>query len=154
MGMNARCQCSKVRFTTSTDKPLAIYACHCTECQHQSSSAFGITAIFPFFKLPESLNEHVGIYTRLTLKGRHMECLFCKNCGSRLLHRFRDAVPGPGEKPGPTATSNVKGACLEGLNKEMMKSAVHIWTQHAIVEIPEGAEQWDKEPPKANPLEP
>ena len=81
-----------------------------------------------------------------------MECLFCKHCGSRLLHRFRDAVPAPGEKPGPTATTNVKGGCLEGLDKEIMKGIVHIWTQHAIVNIPEGVESWPQAPPRPNPL--
>lgn len=154
MGMNARCQCGQVKFTTPTDKPLRLNACHCTECRHQSSAAFGITAIFPYFELPESVSDLVGCYTRTTLTGRHMECLFCQNCGARLLHRFRDAVPAPGEKPGPTAITNVKGGCLEGLDKEMMREAIHIWTRHAIVDIPEGVEQWEEAPPKANPLEP
>lgn len=153
MGMNARCQCGQVKFTTPTDKPLRLHACHCTECRHQSSAAFGITAIFPYFELPESVSHLVGSYTRTTLKYRQMECLFCKNCGARLLHRFRDMVPAPGEKPSPTAITNVKGGCLEDLDKEMMREAVHIWTRHAIVDIPEGLEQWEEAPPKANPLE-
>lgn len=79
-----------------------------------------------------------------------MECLFCKNCGARLLHRFREVVPAPGESPGPTVTCNVKGGCLEDLDKEMMKGAVHIWTRHAVVDIPEGVESWEGEPPKLN----
>jgi hypothetical protein len=154
MGMKARCQCSKIQFTTSADKPLAIYACHCTECRHQSSSAFGITAVFPYFELPDSVSDLVGSYTRITIKGRHMECLFCKSCGARLLHRFRDYVPSPGEKPDPKATSNVKGGCLEDLDKELMSRIIHIWTKHAIVDIPEGAEQWEEAPGMApNPLE-
>lgn len=154
MGMKARCQCSKVEFTTSTDKPLALYACHCTECRHQSASAFGITAIFPYFELPESVSDLVGSFTRITLKGREMECLFCKKCGARLLHRFRHFVPAPGQKADPKATTNVKGGCLEGLDKEMMKDVIHIWTQHAIVDIPEGAQQWEAEPGMPpNPLE-
>lgn len=152
MGMKGRCQCSKIEFTTPTDKPLALYACHCTECQHQSSSAHGITAIFPYFELPKSVADLVATYTRTTLKGRQMECVFCKNCGARIFHRFRDLMPAQGEKPGPTATTNVKGGCLVGLDKEMMKGAVHIWTQHAIVDIPEGAERYEREPPQANPL--
>ena len=153
MGMKGRCQCSKIEFDTPTDKPLALYACHCTECQHQSSSAHGITAIFPYFELSESVADLVGTYTRTTLKGRQMDCVFCKNCGARLFHRFQDLMPAPGEKPGPTATTNVKGGCLMGLTKEMMKDAVHIWTQHAIVDIPEGAVSYEREPPQVNPLE-
>ncbi|KAJ5103966.1 hypothetical protein N7532_004495 [Penicillium argentinense] len=146
MGMQGRCQCSKVQFTTPTDKPLAVYACHCTECRHQSSSAFGITVRFPYFELPESVNDLVGIHARLTLKGRTMECLFCKSCGARLMHRFRDDIPAPGEKPRLTAVSSVKGGCLEELDREMMRNAIHIWTKHAIVDIPEGVEQWEEAP--------
>ncbi|KAJ5684220.1 uncharacterized protein N7477_000565 [Penicillium maclennaniae] len=152
MGMQGRCQCGNIKFTTPTEKPLKLYACHCTECQHQSSSAHGITAILPYFELPEPSSDYIGIYTRVTLKGRHMECLFCSNCGSRILHRFRDAMPAPGERPGPTATTNVKGGCLENLDKVMMREVVHIWTQHAIVDIPEDAEQWEREPPNLNLL--
>lgn len=61
-------------------------------------------------------------------------------------------MPAPGEKPGPTAITNVKGGCLEALSKEMMRDVIHIWTQHAIVDIPEGMEQWEREPPNPNPL--
>ncbi|KAJ5887774.1 hypothetical protein N7495_007815 [Penicillium taxi] len=147
MGMKARCQCSKVQFETPTDKPLALYICHCTECRHQSSSAFGITAIFQYFELPKSMSAFIGSYTRHTIGGRDMECLFCKNCGARVLHRRRDFVPAPGQLPSESATTNVKGGCLEGLDKDMMKSAIHIWTKHAIVDIPEGAEKWSEARP-------
>ncbi len=154
IGMKGRCQCSKIQFTTPAAKPLRINVCHCTECRHQSSSAFGITAIFPYFELPESAPDLVGTYTRRTLKGRTMECLFCKNCGTRLIHRFRDVVPSPGDKPSPSATSSVKGGCLVDLDAAMMRDAIHIWCQHAIVPIPEGVERWEQAPPKPNPLEP
>lgn len=69
------------------------------------------------------------------------------------MHRFRDVVPAPGESPGPTATTNVKGGCLVDLDREMMKDAIHIWTKHAIVDIPDGVERWEEAPPQANPLE-
>ncbi|KAJ5212104.1 uncharacterized protein N7498_003750 [Penicillium cinerascens] len=147
MGMQGRCQCGKIKFTTPTEKPFKIYACHCTECRHQSSSAHGISAIFPYFELPESVSELVGSYTRLTITGRHLECLFCKICGARILHRRHKTMPAPGEKAGPPATVSVKAGCLEDLNKEMMREAIHIWTQHAVVDIPEGVEQWEQEPP-------
>ena len=98
-------------------------------------------------------SDLVGSYTRFTLKGRYMECLFCKNCGARLLHRFRDAMPQPSERASPTSSTNVKGGCLEGLDREMMKDIVHIWTRCAITDIPEGVERWDEAPPKANPLD-
>lgn len=43
-------------------------------------------------------------------------------------------------------TLSVKAGCLEGLTREMMRSAAHIWCKEAIVDIPEGVEQWEEEP--------
>jgi hypothetical protein len=47
-------------------------------------------------------------------------------------------------------TLSVKGGCLIGLTKEMMTErgrVMHIWCKSAVVEIPEGVERWDEEPP-------
>lgn len=51
-GMEVRCQCHSVQFTTPTPKPLALYVCHCGQCRLQTGSAFGTSAIFPKFPLP------------------------------------------------------------------------------------------------------
>lgn len=77
-----------------------------------------------------------------------MKCYFCTNCGSRLLHQMYEANSAPGEALVPAATTNVKGGCLEGLDKGMMKDVIHIWTKHAIVDIPEGAQQWPEGVPR------
>lgn len=41
----------------------------------------------------------------------------------------------------------MKGGCLKGITKEMMKDAIHIWTENAIVEIPPGAKQHEDDGP-------
>lgn len=51
--MEAQCFCGAVSFTTPLPQPLALYICHCDNCQKQMG-AFGMSAIFPQFKLPES----------------------------------------------------------------------------------------------------
>lgn len=65
--MEARCQCGSVSFTTPLPQPLALYICHCSECRRQTSSAFGTSAIFPKFELPEtellSCYRWVGVST-------------------------------------------------------------------------------------------
>jgi hypothetical protein len=38
------CQCGAVRYEVSRE-PLALYVCHCRECQKQSASAFGMSLI-------------------------------------------------------------------------------------------------------------
>lgn len=40
----------------------------------------------------------------------------------------------------------MKAGCLVGLNRELMRTAAHIWCKEAIVEIPEGVERWEEEP--------
>lgn len=152
-GMTGRCQCGEVKFTTPTPSPLGLYVCHCTECRHQSSSAFGITALFPFFEIPghdaARSPAPIGTFTRYTARGRYMECLFCRTCGCRLVHRFRDQIPGHKEyidRQGVIPTVSVKAGCLDGLTREALNEAVHIWCQSAIVPIPKGVVSWPGRP--------
>ena len=39
------CQCGALRYVVNAE-PKMIYACHCTQCQRQSSSAFGMAVVF------------------------------------------------------------------------------------------------------------
>ncbi|KAL8402469.1 hypothetical protein RB596_009018 [Gaeumannomyces avenae] len=111
--MDASCQCGAVAFKTPLPEPLALYICHCTSCQRQTSSAYSTSAIFPRFPFPAA--ELLSCYV-----------YFCKICGTRMIHT--------------TPTKNVvsiKGGCISGLD---WKKAVHIWTRSAMVPIPEGSE--------------
>ncbi|TVY94123.1 hypothetical protein LAWI1_G000498 [Lachnellula willkommii] len=128
--MNASCQCGAVSFKTPLPKPLAVYICHCDECRRQSSSAFGCSAIFPRFELP--CKEVLSCYSRPTASGHTLNCYFCRNCGTRVIH----TTPGKG-------VLSVKGGCIEGLD---WKSAKHIWCKRAMVPIPEGVERSEGEP--------
>ena len=40
------CQCGAVRYAIAA-APLTVYACHCTDCQRQSGSAFALSLIAP-----------------------------------------------------------------------------------------------------------
>ena len=130
--MNGRCQCGTVSFVTPVSRPSAIYICHCTECRHQSSSAFGITATFPAFTIEPPHQGAISVYTRYTLSDRKLDCFFCSNCGSRLMHKSE------GE-----AEVSVKGGCFDHLD---LKDAIHIWCKEAIIEIPTGVESYNEEP--------
>ncbi|SPO07654.1 uncharacterized protein DNG_10349 [Cephalotrichum gorgonifer] len=124
--MDVACQCKAVTFKTPTLEPLATYVCHCTECQSRTGSAFGASAIFPKFTLPEGMP--LACYARLTSSGDTLHCYFCKNCGTRILHT--------------TAARNVvsvKGGCIPGLD---WTKAIHVWASAAMVPIPEGCERY------------
>ena len=42
--LTGRCQCRSVAYKIAA-APLAVYACHCTECQRQSGSAFSLSLL-------------------------------------------------------------------------------------------------------------
>ncbi|KAL7946748.1 Mss4-like protein [Trichoderma barbatum] len=128
------CQCGTISLIASRAEPLSKYVCHCTECQKQSASAFGTSAIFPsegMWPFPKHLQQHIGMWARQANSGNTVECYFCKVCGVRILHRviFKDGTPRP--------SLAVKGGCVEGFNLE---GARHIYTRSALVPVPEGSE--------------
>lgn len=133
--MQASCQCGAVKFTTPLAKPLKIYICHCLGCRHQSSSAFGVSVMFPAFAIPGS--EHLRVYKLSTNKRNAVKCYFCGNCGSRLVHGGLEQK-----------YVSVKEGCLEGLSAELLREAVHIWISRAIVDIPPGVYQYEEDPPE------
>ena len=58
------CQCAEAQSNMLRPAPLGMYICRCTECRRQSSTVFGITAIFPYFDLPGPMSMiHLGVYT-------------------------------------------------------------------------------------------
>ncbi|KAH7378305.1 Mss4-like protein [Pyrenochaeta sp. MPI-SDFR-AT-0127] len=132
--MNGSCACGTVKFTTPTSKPTLLFHCHCIDCRKQSSSAFGTSAIFPFFRVDD--NPSVSFFVRQCDTGNKQRCYFCKECGSRIMHMYilDDGNP---------ATVAVKGGLLEGLD---WSGGKHIFCRSAVVPIPEGVERWEAEP--------
>ncbi|KAH8890486.1 hypothetical protein GQ53DRAFT_747515 [Thozetella sp. PMI_491] len=135
--MDVRCQCGAVAFKTPTPAPINLYHCHCLDCQKQSSSAFGTSAIFPtdgLFPLSPELEGKLTLWSRPSNEGRTMDCYFCKECGGRVLHRLRDP------DGTPRKTMSVKGGLVDGLD---WSKAKHIYTRTAVVPIPPGVESYE-----------
>ncbi|KAK7990610.1 hypothetical protein PG990_014890 [Apiospora arundinis] len=141
--LTVRCQCGAVSFPTPSAQRIALFHCHCTECQKQSGSAYGTSAIYPaagLFPLSAELESRLGCYTRPTERsaGGTMRCWFCRACGSRLFHRI---VAPDGT---PRGTVSIKGGCVEGLD---WAGGKHIYMRSAVVDVPAGAERYDTLPP-------
>ncbi|KAI8951268.1 Mss4-like protein [Xylaria longipes] len=139
--LTVRCQCGRVTFPTPTAAPLIVYHCHCLECQKQSGSAFGTSAIFPadgMFPLSSEVESKIKKYTRDTDKGDTMNCYFCTECGSRLFHRIVG-------KDGPRPTVSIKGGCVEGLD---WSGGRHIYVRSAVMKIPDEWETYETVPSK------
>lgn len=127
--ITGQCQCGQARFTISK-LPLTFYACHCSECQSQSASAFGLSVWVEKSALEYSGN--IKTWSRDTASGGVLHCRFCPDCGTRLWHE--------GDTPDPVFGEivSIKGGSIEAMRK--FQPIGHIWTnsRHASTMIPDG----------------
>jgi len=128
------CQCGAVRYRVN-GKPVALTVCHCTECQRQSGSAFGMSLLVPEdgFQL---LSGEPKIFTRAAESGRAVDCAFCPDCGTRVYH----------DPSGMQGIINVKPGTLD--DRSWLAPAMHVWTKsrQAWVAIPEDVRTYDTQP--------
>lgn len=127
------CQCGAVRYETAP--PHEIYVCHCRECQKQSSSAFGISAMVRSADV-RLVRGTLSRWSRGTDTGRSLACFFCPDCGSRVWHG----------DPERAAEISIKGGTFDAPLD--LSDAIHIWTARKLagVTIPPGARQFPGEP--------
>jgi hypothetical protein len=129
------CQCGAVRYRI-TGEPIALYVCHCRECQKQSASAFGLSleVARTALRLTRGTPRR---WTRGTDSGRRLACFFCPGCGSRLWHEAADGI---------AETLTIKAGSLD--EPVDLSPAIHIWTARKLtgVLIPEHARQFPGEP--------
>lgn len=125
------CQCGAVRYRVRGE-PLALAACHCTECQRQTGSAFGMSLVVKRADF-EILSGELRRFTRTAESGRPLHCHFCPDCGCRIYHEptFTDAVV------------NVKAGTLD--DPRGLEPSVHVWTK--------SKQRWVPIPPDAKTLE-
>jgi hypothetical protein len=77
------CQCGSIRYRIERE-PLFLAVCHCTECQRQSGSAFGMS-----LAVPADAFQNSGALKTFEVRcdsGRKKTCAFCPECGTRIYH--------------------------------------------------------------------
>lgn len=138
--LTGSCQCPGVRYQC-TAGPASIYACHCTECQKQSGSAFGTSMLIPRDKFTITQGEP-RTWVRTSDSGRKVDCLFCPDCGTRIVHL-------PQHSP---AMAIVRGGTLDDTSGVHL--AGHIWTRsrQPWFEIPVGSVSYEQQPPDFSKL--
>jgi hypothetical protein len=126
------CQCGRVRYRISAE-PLMLVACHCTECQRQSGSAFGMSLVVPEASL--SVAGELKSFERSSDSGRPLKCFFCPECGTRIYHQ-----------PGYGPVRNVRAGTLDDTSG--LKPQMHTWIQskQPWTVIPEGMPCHQKQP--------
>ncbi|HEX2654305.1 MAG TPA: GFA family protein [Xanthobacteraceae bacterium] len=134
------CQCKKVWFEINAE-PSTVYACHCTECQKQSGSAFALSMILPRGSIVITAGEP-KTWLRHHESGRLIDCVFCGECGSRLYHNPHSNQKVTIFKPGTLDDTT------------WFKPVGHIWIKSAQpwVNIPPTSITYDAQPPDLSRL--
>ncbi len=128
------CQCGALRYSV-VGAPIALAVCHCTECQRQSGSAFGMSLIVPKDAFRMTSGEP-RTFERKADSGNTVRCAFCPGCGTRIYH----------EPAAMAASLNVKPGTLD--DTSWLEPVVHAWTRskQPWVVIPEGVRCFDEQP--------
>jgi len=113
------CKCGAVRYEIEGE-PLKIYACHCTICQRQSGSAFGMAVVFDRRALRMTGGEPAHFLR--PGHGRTFRCYFCPACGTRIYHQwFTEA--------GDFPFLSIKPGTLD--DARWVRPGSHVWTRNA-----------------------
>lgn len=128
------CNCGACTYTIAPTEEKAVM-CHCSNCQKQSSSAFGAVIVVPADKVTLTSGS-LKKWSRKADSGNTVDCFFCDTCGSRVWH-------------GDIATEamlKVRAGTLE--DPIDYSKAIQLWTSNAApgIVIPEGVPAFPQNP--------
>jgi hypothetical protein len=133
------CLCGAIRYEI-LEAPVLTYTCHCTDCQHLTSSAFS-TAII----VPDSAFRLIAGEPRLTYStadsGRMKTRFLCPDCGCWIC-----GPPHPGMTPLDVAVRRVRAGTLD--DTSWLRPTAHFWTRskQCWVVLPEGDQIFETQP--------
>jgi len=115
MSLTGRCACGAVHFVIS-DEPLFTHACHCTDCQRTTGSAFVVHLVVA--EMDFEIEGGTQMSTVATGSGAGCDLHFCTQCGTYLWCRYRyHQVP----------VIAVRGGALDDTNQ--VRPQAHIFTR-------------------------
>jgi hypothetical protein len=121
------CLCSKIRYEV-TESPQLVYTCHCTDCQHLTSSAFSIAFAVAGFRL--TVGEAVADSGRVKIRW------VCPDCGCWV---FSTGKPGDGLR-------RVRAGTLD--DTSWLRPTKHFWVRNKQpwVMLPDGDQTFETQP--------
>ena len=133
MTLSGKCRCNAVSYTLNSDRPLAIYACHCKGCQTWSGSAFAlhVLAAVDAISLDGPLSEYA-----YEANGQHSRHHLCSRCHTRF-YNTTSAAPG---------MLVLRAGTLD--NSPSLQPVAHIWTsrKQAWLTLPDDVASWPQSP--------
>ncbi|MGV8954482.1 MAG: GFA family protein [Cypionkella sp.] len=134
------CQCGAVRYRL-TGAPLAVYKCHCKDCQRFSGAGWAMSMPIAAERV-ERLAGDIEVYDSVSDSGRTVRMVSCAHCHTRL---WNEPLSAPGllvVRPG--TLDDVSWAVSVG----------NIWTQSAALwaQIDPSQVNFAGQPPDRQPL--
>lgn len=119
IGKTGGCQCAAVRYEL-IGIPKMLYACHCSDCQKQSASAFGMSLIMSRDDVNFSQGqERLKTWDTRGENGAIKRCAFCPDCGTRIFHASKRE-----DRP-----ISIKAGSLD--DTRWLQPVAHIWLRSA-----------------------
>ena len=132
--MDGGCGCGQVRYTINTPQMPVVYACHCTDCQTQSGSAFALQ--MPVFEAMLSVTGELVSGERTQPSGAIGTIFACTKCLVRIYSKNST-------RPG---MATVKAGTLD--DSQQIAPKFHLWmkSKQPWVTLPEGPVTLDEQP--------
>jgi hypothetical protein len=70
-----------------TAPPLGVYACHCRDCQRETSGPYAVGAIVPEANFEVLTAAPLRLFEKRAESGRDVPQFSCARCGTRMWHR-------------------------------------------------------------------
>jgi hypothetical protein len=121
--LDGSCLCGKVTYTCAAE-PLAVAACHCTDCQRQTGTSFSIIVGVPRDALHIQGDSLASFTTVGTDTGQEVSRRFCPECGSPVMS-LADAMP---------ELAFIKAGTLH--DTSWLDPQLHVWCDSAQPWIP------------------
>ena len=115
--LDGGCLCGAIRYRVHAE-PLTVYACHCTDCQRRTGSAFAISLVLARDAL-ELASGDPFFYRAIMHDGRVKQGRICAACGCRLW----------GEPANAPALVVIQPGSLD--DTSWLRPVAHIWTRSA-----------------------
>ena len=132
--LTGRCLCGAVRYTLREGFRLNPYACHCTDCQTRTGSAFSEHMLFAHFDMALTGELDCGEYDQPS--GAHSRIFGCAKCKARI-YAVNDTRAG---------MASLRCGTLDR-SAELVPSA-HVWvkSKQPWIGLPAGAKTMDEQP--------
>jgi hypothetical protein len=132
------CHCGTLRYEI-TEPPRLTYACHCTDCQRMTSSAFSMAIVVPDAAFRLTKGEPRSIQRTVDSGYRSIRWV-CPDCGSWICGAPRTSTATPG------AVRAIRAGTLD--DTSWLHPTVHFWTRskQPWVTLPEGGRVFETQP--------